>query len=154
MKKVFEAAADMVLPAVVFLAIVLILVGAALFDRIGKRMETQGEDFSQMPDSQTVEGLCQRQAPVIQMIGKKRWDTGEIISIAKVFAAADAEGNKVGITVLDITDLNGDRAMAYYQKEAGQAVFPTRGVYTFSLSAIDGQRKRGTGRFSVLVDAK
>ena len=40
MKKVFEAAADMVLPAVVFLAIVLILVGAALFDRIGKRMET------------------------------------------------------------------------------------------------------------------
>lgn len=154
MKKVFETVSAMVLPAVVFLAIVSILVGAALFGKIGERMDIQGEDFSQMPDSQTIQDLCEREIPVIQCVGKKRWAVGESIPVAQIFAAADAEGNKADIAVLDITDQNGDSAMEYYQKDTGQAVFSARGVYTFSLAAIDGQRKRGTGRFSVVVDGR
>ncbi len=154
MKKAVESIQDIVLPAVVFLAVVSILIGASLLGRIGKRMESQREDFSQMSDSQTIQDLCGREAPIIQCIGKKRWDIGEIISVAEIFAAADAEGNKLDVTVLDITDQDGASAMEFFQKNSGQAVFLRRGVYTFSLAAMDGQRKKGMGRFSVLVDGK
>lgn len=154
MKKVFEAVPDMILPAVVFLAVVSILVGAALFGKIGERMESQGENFSHMTDSKTIQALCEREAPIIQCIGKKRWNAGEKIPVAEVFAAADTDGNKVDIAVLDITDQDGVSVIEDYQKDSGQAVFSRRGVYTFSLAAIDEQRKRGTGRFSILVDGK
>lgn len=154
MKRALEEVSDMVLPAVVFLAIASIIIGSTIFNRIGKRMESQREDFSQMSDSQTVQALCGREAPIIQCIGKKRWDIGENILVAEVFAAVDAEGNKVDVTVLDITDQDGTSAMEFFQKDSGQAVFSKRGVYTFSLVAMDGQRKRGMGRFSILVDGK
>lgn len=154
MKEVFEAVPDMVLPAVVFLAIVSILVGAALFDKIGKRMESEGEDFTRMSDSQAVQDLCERESPLIQCIGKKRWDVGEKIAVAKIFAAADAEGNSVDVMVLDITDQDGFSVIESYQKDTGHAVFSRRGVYTFSLAAMDGQRKRGTGKFAVLIDGE
>lgn len=154
MKKLYQAVSEMIIPGIVFAAVVSILVGAALFARIGGRMQTEGEDFSQMADTQAVQALCERELPVIQCVGKKRWDAGECILVREVFKAIDMDGNIIEPVVLDIIDQDGDSAMGCYNKETGQAIFPARGVYTFLLSATDEQRKRSTGRISLLVDSR
>jgi hypothetical protein len=154
MKKIYQAVSEMVLPGIVFSAVVSILVGAALFDRIGGRMETGGEDFSRMADTQTVQALCERELPVIQCVGKKRWDAGESILVQEVFTALDMDGNIIEPVVLDIIDQDGDSAMGCYNKETGQAIFTARGIYTFLLSATDKQRKRSAGKISLLVDGR
>lgn len=154
MKKVYQAVSEMILPGIVFAAVMSILVGAALFARIGGRMETEAEDYSRMADTQAVQALCERELPVIRCVGRKRWDDGESIFVPEVFAASDAEGNNIEVAVIDITDQNGNSAMGCYSKETKEAVFSARGVYTFLISATDGQQKRSTGRFSILVDRK
>ena len=154
MKKVYQAVSEMVLPAIVFSAVVSILVGAALFARIGGRMETAGEDFSQMADAQTVQALCERELPIIQCVGKKRWEAGECILVREVFTALDMDGNFIEPVVLDIIDQDGESAMECYNKEIGQVKFPARGIYTFLLSATDDQRKRSAVKISLLVDGR
>jgi len=154
MKKVYQAVSEMVLPAIVFSAVVSILVGAALFARIGGRMETAGEDFSQMADAQTVQALCERELPIIQCVGKKRCETGECILVREVFTALDMDGNFIEPVVLDIIDQDGESAMECYNKEIGQVIFPARGIYTFLLSATDEQRKRSAVKISLLVDGR
>lgn len=154
MKKLYQAVSEMIIPGIVFAAVVSILVGAALFARIGGRMQTEGEDFSQMADTQAVQALCERELPVIQCVGKKRWDAGECILVREVFTAIDMDGNIIEPVVLDIIDQDGDSAMGCYNKETGQAIFSARGVYTFLLSATDEQRKRSTERISLLVDSR
>lgn len=154
MKKVYQVMSDMILPSIVFAAVVSILIGTALFARIGGRMDTGGEDFSRMADTETIEGLCERELPLIKCVGKKRWDVGECIMMSEVFAGADTEGNHVELVVLDITDQNGASVMECYNKETGQAIFSARGVYTFLLSATDRQQKRSTGMISLLVDER
>ncbi len=154
MKKIYQAVSEMVLPGIVFSAVVSILVGAALFARIGGRMETRGEDFSRMADTQTVQALCERELPVIQCVGKKRWDAGESILVQEVFTALDMDGNIIEPVVLDIIDQDGDSVMGCYNKETGQAIFTARGIYTFLLSATDKQRKRSAGKISLLVDGR
>ena len=154
MKKVYQAVSEMVLPGIVFAAIVSILVGAALFARIGGRMETAGEDFSKMADAQMVQALCERELPVIQCVGKKRWEAGECMLVREVFTALDMDGNIIEPLVLDIINQDGESAMEGYNKESGQVVFPARGIYTFLLSATDKQRKRSTEKISLLVDGR
>lgn len=154
MKKVYETVSELLLPAAVFLAVMAILAGAAVFNRIGKRMEVPGEDYALMGDTQAVQSLCERESPKIWCAGKKRWNAGEVISVSEVFASADAEGNGLEVTVVDITDQDGISEAGCYQEETGQAVFPVRGVYTFSLLAMDGERKRSIERISLLVDGK
>lgn len=154
MKKVYGTIVDIILPAVVFAAVIAILVGASLFGRIGKRMEVKGEDFSMMEDSQAVQALCDRDEPVIQYIGKKVWDVGEILSVSGNFLAVDAEGGEIAASVLDITNQEGLSVMECYEKESGQAVFAQTGVYTFLLEAMDGEQKKATKRFSILVDGR
>lgn len=154
MKKINETVLNMIVPAVVFLGIMAILAGGALFGKIGRRMEVSGEDFSQMEDTRMVEALCDREEPTIQFVGKKRWSVGEVISIPTVFQAEDAEGNEVGVTVMDIMNEEGVSVMGCYQQQANQAAFLRRGVYTFSLAAMDGQRKVCKEKVSVLVDER
>ncbi len=154
MHKVYQVMSDIILPGTVFLAVLAILVGAALLSGIGKRMEAPQEDFSQMADVQAVESLCERELPDIRCVQKKRWDAGEHILVPQVFTAADADGNKIEVSVLDITDQDGASAMGFYKKENGLAVFPKRGVYTFLLAAEDGEQKRCTKWISLLVDQR
>lgn len=154
MRKVLETISDVVLPAAVFLAVLAILAGASLLGRIGTRMEEPGEDFSQMEDSRAVQVLSERELPKIRCVGKKLWDVGEALPVPQTFSGIDAEGNPMEVTVLDITDQDGESVVSCYSKENGQAVFDRRGVYTFLLAATDGQRKRSTGRISVLVDSR
>lgn len=154
MKKVYGTIADIILPAVVLAGVIAIFVGASLFGTIGKRMEVQGEDFSMMEDSQAVQVLCDRDEPVIRCVGKKLWDVGEILSVSGNFSAVDAEGGEIAASVLDIINQDGISVMECYQKESGQAVFTQRGVYTFLLEAMDGEQKKTTKRFSILVDGR
>ena len=63
MRKVFETISDVVLPAVVFLAVLAILLGSSLLGRVGARMEEPGEDFSQMGDSYAVQAFSERNQP-------------------------------------------------------------------------------------------
>lgn len=154
MKKIFNAMSDLVLPAVVFLAVAAILTGVSLFYKIGKRIEVKEEDFSQMQDRSIMQMLCEREAPTIRCVGKKLWNIGEILTVSAVFAAEDAEAGQVEVSVLDITNQDGDSVMECYRKDLGQVIFLQRGVYTFSLAAMDGQRKTGTEEISIIVDAR
>ena len=154
MRKVFETISDVVLPAVVFLAVLAILLGSSLLGRVGARMEEPGEDFSQMGDSYAVQAFSERKLPEIRCIGKKLWDVGEVLSVSQTFSGIDTEGNSLEVTVLDITDQDGVSVIGCFSKESGQAVFASRGVYTFLLAAVDGQRQRSVGRISVLVDGR
>lgn len=154
MKKIYETVSDMILPAIVFLAIMAILAGSSLFHKIGKRMEVQGKEFQQMEDVKAVQAVCERDAPEIQCIGKKLWDVGQAIPVSGIFEALDAEGNKIDIQVTDIRYQDGSSAMECYRKDTGQAVFLRRGMYTFSLAATDGQRKNNEKKISILVDER
>lgn len=154
MKRINEMVLNMILPAIVFLGVMTILVGGAMFSKIGKRMEVRGEDFSQMEDTRMMEVLCQRDEPTIQYVAKKRWSVGETLSIPAVFAAKDAEGDEIEITVTDIINQDGISVMECYQEQTNQVVFSRRGIYTFSLVAIDGQRKVCMEKISVLVDER
>lgn len=154
MKKINEMIVSMIFPATVFLGLMAILVGGAMFGRIGKRMEVQGEDFSQMKDTQAVNAVCERNEPTIQCIGKKLWHVGETLSVPAVFTAMDAEGEGIDVTVLDITNQDGISVMECYQEQLKHAVFSGRGVYTFSLAAMDRQRKVCKEKISILVDER
>ncbi|MCI9083083.1 MAG: hypothetical protein HFI70_12505 [Lachnospiraceae bacterium] len=152
MKKVFQAFSDLVLPGIVIAAVTAILTGAALFEKIGNRMAAESENFSSMADTQAMETVCDRKEPLIQCIGKKVWKAGEHMTVSNVFSAADEEGRKLKIMVLDIADQNGGSVLNCYQKSTGQAVFTKRGVYTFSLEAMDTERKIGREKIVILVD--
>ncbi len=154
MKKINETVLNLILPAVVFLGVMAILAEGALVGKIGKRMDVQREDFSQMEDARTVEELCERNEPTIQCVGKKLWRVGEVLSIPAVFKARDAEGGNLNITVEDIINQDGASVMECYQEQTNQAVFARRGVYTFSLIAMDKQRKICKQMISVLVDER
>lgn len=154
MKRINEAVLNMIFPAIVFLGVMAILVGGAMFSKIGKRMEVQEENFSQMEDTRMLEMLCQRDEPTIRYIAKKRWSVGETLSVPAAFAAKDAEGNEIKITVTDIINQDGISVMEWYQEQADQVVFSRRGIYTFSLAATDGQRKVCKEKISVLVDER
>lgn len=154
MKKIYGAISDIMLPAVVFAALIAIFMGVSLFGEIGKRMEVYEEDFSMMEDSQAVQTLCNREEPVIQCVGKKLWSAGECIPVTGVFTAADEEGRAVDVAVLDITNQEGISVMECYRKDSGQAVFVRRGVYTFLLEAVDAEQKRGRKSISILVDSR
>lgn len=152
MKNIYRTISDVILPAVVFAALMAILIGASLFGKIGKRMEVSGEDFSVMEDSQEVQRLCHREEPVIQCVGKKLWNVGECISVTEIFTAVDAEDKAVDVIVRDITNQEGVSVMECYRSESRQASFAQRGVYTFLLEAVDAEQKAGRKRFSILVD--
>lgn len=154
MKKTFGTVFDIILPAVVFAAVIAIFAGASLFGKIGKRMEVPGENFAVMKDSQAVQVLCNRDEPVIQCIGKKLWSVGETISISGIFAAVDAEGEEVDLAVLDITNQEGISVMECYKKDSGQVVFVQRGIYTFLLEATDKEQKKATKRSAILIDSR
>lgn len=144
----------MILPAAVLSAVLAILAGTAIFSRIGERMEVQGENYALAEDARTVQSLCGTKEPQIQYVGKKIWSVGEGITVPEAFVAAGADGSKAEVTVLDIIDQDGASVLECYRKETGQAVFPDRGVYTFSLRAMDAQRKRGYKKVSLLVDER
>lgn len=154
MKKAYGTISDIILPAIVFAAVMAILAGASLFGKIGKRMEAPEEDFSMMEDSRAVQALCDREGPVIRCVGKKLWNAGESIPVLGTFAAVDVEGRAADVRVLDITNQEGVSVMECYREDTGQAAFAQRGVYTFLLEAIDGEQKRGTKRVSILVDSR
>ncbi len=152
MEKIYEAVSDMILPGVVFAALAAIFIAISLFGRIGKRMETESEDFSCMADTQAVEAVCEREAPRIQCTGKKVWNTGEAIMTDHLFSAADAEGGELDVLIADITDHKGGSVLHCYQENAKQAVFHQSGVYTFSLKAMDREQKISTEKISIIVD--
>lgn len=154
MKEINETVLQMILPAIVFLGVMAILAGGVIFGKIGKRMDVQGEDFSQMEDTRVVKELCERGEPTIRCDGKKLWGVGEILFIPAVFTAKDTEGGNIDITVADIINQDGASVMECYQEQTNQAVFSRRGIYTFSLTAMDGQRKICKEMISVLVDER
>lgn len=152
MKKIFGTMSDMVLPAVVFIAITAVIAGAALFSKAGQRMDVEGEDFSDSADTGTMEDICEREAPVITYTGKKVWNTGEVILTDNVFRAEDADGSSVEVEVMDITDRDGNSVMDCFRETDKSAVFGEKGVYSFRLSAMDSERKNTTKRISLVVD--
>lgn len=154
MNKVFQELSGWVVTAIAFAAITAILTGGSLLERVGRRMEIQGEDFSHMADSEAVAAVCEREEPVIRCIGKKVWAVGESISVSQVFEAIDTEGTKLDIAVHDITDYRGNSVIGCYRDDIQQAVFWERGVYTFLLKAIDRERKSCTEKMSILIDQR
>lgn len=154
MNSVFQELSRWIVTAIVFAALTVILTGGSLLEKIGQRLEVQGEDFSRMADSEAVAAVCERKEPVIHFIGKRVWETGESISMSQVFEAVDAEGTKLEITVLDITDQEGNCVIDYYREDMQQAIFLERGIYTFLLKAIDRERKTCTEKMSILIDQR
>ncbi len=152
MKKIYETVADMVFPGMIFTGLMVVFVGVSLFGNLGKRMKAEKEDFSHMADSLAMEVVCNRKEPVIQCIGEKVWRIEETVDISEVFLAKDEEGTCLKIKVLDIKDQDGNNAMDCYHKEKQQAVFSQRGIYTFSLEAMDRERKIGKKHISIVVD--
>lgn len=154
MKKIYETISDMILPATIFIAAIAIIAGAALFTKAGQRMDVEGEDFSNSMDAGEMQEICEREAPTITYTGKKVWNTGETIITDSVFQAEDVDGNPVEVEVRDITDQKGDSAMDCFREADRSAAFPNRGVYTFRLTAMDGERKSTTKRISLVVDPR
>lgn len=154
MKKVYETAADMILSGIVFAALIAIILGAALFEKAGRRMKVESEDFSVMKDTLAVEAVCQRKTPSIRCAGKKVWELGEPVFVRQAFAAEDAEGNSLAVRVLDIINHEGTSVLECYQKETDVATFSQRGVYTFSLKAVDQERKSKVEQITILVDQR
>ena len=152
MNRVFQELSGWIVTVLVFAALTVILAGGSLLERIGQRLEVQGEDFSRMADSEAVAAVCERKEPVIHFIGKRVWEAGESISVSQVFEAVDAEGTKLDLTVLDITDQEGNSVIGCYREGMQQAIFLERGVYTFLLKAIDRERKSCTEKISILID--
>lgn len=154
MKKIFETASSMVIPAIVFVAIIGIIIGTKPFTRIGQRMDVQSEDFSSCQDTATVENVCTRNAPSITYTGKKIWSAREAIHTDTAFHATDTDGNALTVKIHDITDENGTSAMDSYQAGNHIASFSRRGVYTFRVSAMDSERKSTEKKFSLVVDGR
>lgn len=152
MKKIYETVSDMIFPAVVFAAILAILTGAFLLQRVGKRMEVEKEDFSGMKDTQAVEVVCERDAPVITCTGKRNFHVGEIVEIPEVFRAQDAEGEELDVLVDELVDVEGNSVIDLYQEANRKAVFKRKGVYIFTLSSMDYERKHTQERFSISVN--
>lgn len=154
MNRVFQELSGWIVTAIVFAALTVILTGGSLLEKIGQCLEVQGEDFSRMADSEAVAAVCKRKEPVIHFIGKRVWEAGESISMYQVFEAVDAEGAKLEIIVLDITDQEGNCVIDCYREDMQQAIFLERGVYTFLLKAIDRERKTCTEKMSILIDQR
>ncbi len=154
MKKVYETTADMILSGIVFAAIMAIITGATLFEKVGRRMDVEGEDYSVMEDTLAVEAVCERKAPSIRCARKKVWELGEPVFVEQAFAAEDAEGADLAVRVLDIFNQEGISVFECYQKETGLATFSQRGVYTFSLKAVDRERKSRVEQITILVDQR
>ncbi len=154
MKRIFGTISDLILPAIIFAAVMAFLVSASFLGRIGKRMEGKTEDFSDMADTAAIGVLCEREEPQIRCVGKRVWNVGEILSIPEIFHAVDTDGGNLSVTVANIIDQNGDSVMDCYHKQKQEAVFSKKGAYTFFLMAMDKERKSGTEIVSVLVDGR
>lgn len=154
MNKVFRELSGWLVAALVFAAVAAILTGGSLLENVGRRMEVQEEDFSSMADSKAVAAVCERKEPIIRCIGEKIWSAGENISISQVFEAEDAEGRELEITVIDITDQEGNSVINCYREDIQQAVFWEKGIYTFLLKAIDKERKTCTEKMPILIDQR
>lgn len=152
MKKVFEMVSDMIIPGIIFVSIVAVVTGGALFSKVGQRMEAEKEDFSNSADTGAVENICARKEPTITCTGKRIWKKGEIIRINNVFQAADAEGQALTVKVKDIIDESGTSVIGQYQASSHTASFSSRGVYTFHLKAMDSERKTAEMKISFTVD--
>lgn len=154
MDKLFRELSGWIVTALVFAAVTVILVGSSLLEKVGRRMEVQGEDFSHMSDCEAVASVCERKEPMICCIGKRVWETGENISVSQIFEAIDAEGTKLEITVMDITDQEGNSVIGCYREDVQQAVFFEQGIYTFLLKAMDKERKSCTEKRCILIDCR
>lgn len=152
MKKLYESVSDMIFPGIVCTAVTSIFIGTALFGRIGDRMAVESENFSHMADTQALEAVCKRKAPVIQCAEKRVWRPGESILISRLYSAVDEEGKNLQCVVSDIKNQNGDSVMDCFQESTGQAVFVQRGVYTFYLKTMDKERKISEETMVILVD--
>lgn len=154
MKKVFETMSDMIIPGLIFVSIVVVIAGGALFTRVGQRMDVEGDDFSNCIDTGAVENVCAREQPTIKCVGKKNWGVGETIQIDSIFLATDTEGNQISVRLKDITDETGTSVMDRYKESDKTASFQRRGIYTFHLSAIDGERKEAAIKTALVVDGR
>lgn len=154
MRKWVESISDMLIPSLVFAAILAILTGGAFFTKMGQRMQTESEDFTNCIDTGKTEEVCAREEPEISYSGKKIWKTGETIPTGTCFRAKDAEGNPLVVEVREITDEKGNDTMDCYQKVGQTAVFSRRGVYTFRVYAIDSERKAAEKKFSLMIDSR
>lgn len=154
MKKIFETVSDMIVPGIIFAALVASITAGALLTRTGQRMEAPKQSFSGSADTAATEAACEREEPTILCIGKKNWKTGQTISAGSVFLATDAEGNALAVKVHDITDADGNSAIGCYQKTSHTATFTRSGIYTFHLKAIDSERKTAEASFSIAVDRR
>lgn len=154
MKKIFEMVSDMILPGIIFVSIIAVITGGALLSKAGQRMDVEKEDFSNSKDTGAVADICAREGPAITCVGKKNWNTGEVLHINTVFWATDKDGNLLTVKAVDITDETGNSVMDSYQASTRTAVFSRRGVYTFHLSTMDSERKKAEAKFSVTVDGR
>ena len=148
MDKLFQELSGWIVTALVFAAVTVILAGGSLLEKVGRRMEVQGEDFSLMSDCEAVASVCERKEPMICCIGKRVWETGESISVSQIFEA------KLEITVMDITDQEGNSVIGCYREDMQQAVFFEKGIYTFLLKAMDKERKSCTEKRCILIDCR
>lgn len=152
MNRVFQELSGWIVTAIVFAALTVILAGGSLLERVGQRLEVQGEDFSRMADSEAVAAVCERKEPRIRCIGKRVRQTGESISVSQMFEAVDTQGTKLELTVMDIFDQEGNSVIGCYREDLQQAVFWERGIYTFWLKTMDKERKSCTEKISILID--
>lgn len=154
MKKVLEAASDMIVPGIIFAAIVASLTAGALLTKTGQRMEAEKQDFSNSADTEAVERICEREAPTITCVGKRTWGTGETIDTGSLFLAEDAEGRALDVRTVDITDASGNSAMDRYHEPSRTARFTDSGIYTFHLRAMDSERKTSEAMIPLAVDSR
>lgn len=154
MKKVLEAASDMIVPGIIFAAIVASLTAGALLTKTGQRMEAEKQDFSNSADTAAVKKVCERKAPIITCVGKRNWGTGEPINTGSLFLAEDAEGRALNVMTVDITDASGNSAMDKYQESSRTARFTDSGIYTFHLRAMDSERKTSEAMIPLAVDGR
>lgn len=154
MKKIFDMVSDMVVPGIIFAALIASITAGALLTKTGQRMQAPKQSFSGSADTAATEAACERDEPTISCVGKKNWKAGETIPAGSIFSATDAEGNTLAVKVCDITDTEGNSAMGSYQKASHTARFPRSGIYTFHLRAMDSERKTSEAMFPIAVDSR
>lgn len=152
MKTIFENIKDMILPAVVFIAVFGLLI-AFVFPAIKGNMENgDTKDYSEYQDASAYKAAAERTAPVISYDVQKIWKAGDDILINDAFNVVDADGNGLDLKVLEIKDAAGADLTDTYDTVGKKVAFAKAGSYYFSLSAIDSEKKKTTKTIALVVD--
>ncbi len=154
MKQVYREMAGIFLSGIVLAFALAFAMGSALLPKLGKGMDIPGTDYGEYQDFAQTKAVCKRRQPKIVRKGSFRCEEGDEILLANMFEGIDAEGNDLGIEVMDVLDEGGISQIKCYHRGGHKLVGLRQGAYLLELRAVDWERKATVKRFALLVEGK